>query len=217
MDLIVLRLYPFYGIGLILLLMESILLSNNLIDIESAVWTKLAEGTRSAKSPFHQAAIANVQVGFADVRMVVVRNVLCDEKKIFFHTDRRSPKFQALQENPTLSWLFYSLEDRLQVRINAYAILHHQNEISEQVWKTCRTSSKLTYAYPQGPGTKIDTPSPFDLNQKDPPEEMLLFAQNNFSVVETSAVLLDVLFLHHAGNRRAIFDYEHKERYWVQV
>jgi hypothetical protein len=97
------------------------------------------------------------------------------------------------------------------------ASIHFKNEIAEEGWADSRLSSKLTYSIANAPGTLLAAPIPININEKEPPNELIEFAASNFAVVETSISTLDIVFLHHQGNKRAFIDYTNKTMHWVQA
>lgn len=191
--------------------------SNNLSAIEQTVWSLLSEGVKSYKNPFHFGTVANIQAGMPELRTVILRKVLEEEKKLFFHTDIRAPKVHFIQKNPAISWLFYDENSRLQLRMQASAMVHFNNEVAKQGWAASALSSKLTYSISNAPGTKLEAPINVDINEKNPSSELIDFANSHFTVIETCIHRLDVVFLHHRGNRRVIVDYATKELYWAQA
>jgi pyridoxamine 5'-phosphate oxidase len=194
--------------------MQEIFLGGNLLAIETACWKLLEEATKSYKAVFHYGAVANIQDGKPAVRTVILRHADPIEKKLFFHTDIRSPKVEALKKDPALSWLFYDEPIKLQLRIRATASLHYNNKVSEDAWQQLKTNSQLTYSISNAPGQYVEETKELSSPENNP--DLLHFAKNNFAVVETKVLMIDFLFLHHTGNRRAFFDCVANESYWVQ-
>jgi 3-hydroxyisobutyrate dehydrogenase len=124
---------------------------------------------------------------------------------------------QQLQLHPQISWLFYEKDIRMQLRLTGTAILHADDEVANDAWEQSRLSSRLTYTTSSASGTVLVTPELINLNQKEAPEELIDIAWKNFCVVETTIHQLDWVFLHHSGNRRALFDYFTNQFQWIQV
>src|SRR6476661_8671088 len=97
-------------------------------------WQRLTLGISSAKHPFHSATIATINNGIPELRTVVLRGVIPSEQALIFHTDIRSPKVNQIKKNNNISWLFYDQKERIQLRINALAYIHHQDEESLISW-----------------------------------------------------------------------------------
>lgn len=192
-------------------------LQNDLHRIETEIWQLLLQGTKSHKAPFHHATVATVAHEVPEVRTVILRRVIPEERKLFFHTDIRSPKVKQLQQQPLLTWLFYDKEIRTQLRCYARAQVHTHGPIADFGWLHSRLASRLCYTPPQAPGTPLEHPLPIDLNRKEVAEAELQFARSQFAVVETIVHAIDWVFLHHDGNRRAYFDYQTNNFQWLQV
>lgn len=192
-------------------------LQNDLHQIETGIWQLLQEATQSHKAPFHHATVATVFEQVPEVRTVVLRRVLQPERSLFFHTDIRSPKARHLQQQPALTWLFYSKEIRTQLRCYAQAVVHTNGSIADYGWQHSRLSSQLCYTPLHAPGTPLTQPNLVQLNRKDVDEAELRFARSHFAVVETVVHAIDWVFLHHDGNRRAYFDYRNNCFQWIQV
>jgi pyridoxamine 5'-phosphate oxidase len=198
-------------------MIDTVFLSENLEDINAKAWELLQSGITSYKAPFHNGTFCNVQNGCPTARTVVIRNVDVQQRQIVFHTDVRSPKIEMLNVSKNISWLFYDESLRLQLRMQGIAQVHTTGATLQQSWNAAKTSSQLTYSVPHAPGKLLTSPSLINLNDKNPSEETLLLARKNFAIVVTTISLLDVVFLHYTGNRRAIFNYENDTACWAQA
>ena len=195
--------------------MQDIFLADDLTAIEKVIWDLLQQGTTSYKSAFHYGTVANVQQGRAEARTVILRNVDPGLKKLFFHTDVRSPKVEALKKDPVISWLFYNEPLKLQLRMSANAVIHYKDELAISAWQNLKSTSQLTYSMATAPGEVLEA-----FKMEAGPEDhagLLDFAEKNFVVVETTIVTIDFLYLHHAGNRRALFNCVDHTSHWLQA
>ena len=197
--------------------MDDLFLQHDLHAIEIRLWELLQQSVSSFKAPFHTGVVATVHEQQPEVRTVVLRHADTQQKKLFFHTDIRSPKVNQLQMQPQLSWLFYDKDIRMQLRLTATAIIHLDDEVADKAWEESRLSSRLTYTTSSASGTTLSTPELIDLNQKQVEPELIDIAWKNFCVVETTVQQMDWTFLHHSGNRRALFQYNSKQFQWIQV
>ncbi len=195
--------------------MQENFLGNDLTQIEKDLWQLLQEATTSYKAVFHYGTVANIQDGRAALRTVILRHADPVEKKLFFHTDFRSPKVEALKKDPAISWLFYDEQMKLQLRMTAEARIHYQNAVTEDTWQKLKTSSQLTYSIADAPGQHLEETKALPGKENWP--ELLHFAKNNFAVVETKILSIDFLYLHHAGNRRAVFNCVDHTSHWLQA
>ena len=196
--------------------MQTVFSQDDLEAIENKIWELLSLGVESYKNPFHTGVFANMQDGNPEVRTVIMRRADQLERKLYFHTDIRSPKFEWLQKNPQVSWLFYHEPLRLQFRMSATAMVHQRNDVADQGWHHSKMSSKLTYSCEDAPGNEQDEPVLLDINIKNPSDSILAFARTNFSVVETKIEKIDWVFLHHQGNRRGEINYLKDKKTWLQ-
>ncbi|QNA46374.1 pyridoxamine 5'-phosphate oxidase family protein [Lacibacter sediminis] len=185
--------------------------------IEVSLWELLLESVKSFKAPFHTGSVATVYEQRPEVRTVVLRHADAEQKKLFFHTDTRSPKVRQLQINQQLSWLFYDKDIRMQLRLAAVAVIHTNDEVANEAWEQARLASRLTYTTSSASGTILTAPELINLSQTDVEPELITTARNNFCVVETTVQEMDWVLLHHTGNRRALFNYNTQQFQWIQV
>jgi pyridoxamine 5'-phosphate oxidase len=197
--------------------MGDLFLQYDLQAIEAGLWNLLLESVKSFKAPFHTGTVATVFEQRPEVRTVVLRHADVEQKKLFFHTDSRSPKVPQLQLKPQLSWLFYDKDIRMQLRLAATAVIHTNDDVVNEAWRQARLSSRLTYTTSSASGTILSGPELINLNQTEAEPELITIARNNFCVVETSVQEMDWVLLHHTGNRRALFNYNTKQFQWIQV
>lgn len=197
--------------------MDDFFLQNDLDTIEASLWKLLLESVKSFKAPFHTGVVATVHQQQPEVRIVVLRHADAENKKLVFHTDIRSPKVPQLQLQPQMSWLFYDKDIRMQLRLAATAVVHTNDEVVNEAWEQARLASRLTYTTSSASGTVLSEPELINLNRTEVEPESIAIARRNFCVVETTVQQMDWVFLHHAGNRRALFNYNTQEFQWIQV
>ncbi|HEX8323165.1 MAG TPA: pyridoxamine 5'-phosphate oxidase family protein [Tepidisphaeraceae bacterium] len=122
-------------------------------------WNRLRQGRARADHPFRIAALATADAaGMADVRTVVLRRVDPLRRLIDFQTDRRSPKFAALQHNAAAAWLFYDGADWLQLRLQTSTTLHTDDDVADAEWAAVPLAARASYRSPLTPGATIDGP-----------------------------------------------------------
>lgn len=184
----------------------------SLQEIENLCWSYLEAGTKSFKNDFHLAIIATVdKTNKPALRTMVLRKVSSTEKKLFFHTDIRTGKITGLTENPLMSCLFYSKNQREQIRLNGTATVHTSDEIANGAWRNTKLSSKKNYLAtpaPGSPATTFTSGLPAGLEERDPSVPESEAGRKNFAVIEMQAETMEWLWLSHKGNRRACFNYK---------
>jgi pyridoxamine 5'-phosphate oxidase len=172
------------------------------------LWRELQAATRSARHPYHLGVLATSRNGWPDPRTVVLRSVDARRHELLFHTDRRSPKIQALRECDRVAWLFYDAERKIQLRITATARIYEDGPLHAERWQASRVSSRACYVHEFGPGTPLSTPlgyGPTGDQSLATLEQITPEGRHNFAVVSTTAHQVDWLSLNRRGHRRLRF------------
>ncbi len=190
----------------------------HLPELEQDCWDRLVSGATKSRSPFHTPCVATLNQEEVSLRTVVLRKALAKERELRFHTDIRSPKWQDLSQNPSISALFYDAVDRIQLRVKGKAVLHHTNEITAEAWQKTSLSSRKCYLTLFSPSsfTEESTSGLTD----DIEHENFTLAESesgytNFGIVSIHVQSIDWLWLNHAGHRRANFDYKKGVNSWM--
>lgn len=174
-----------------------------------AAWEGLEAAVLSAKHPFHLASVATVGPDRRPrSRVVVLRAAFRDPGELRFHTDIRSAKWDEMQRHPSVAWLFYDADARLQVRAEGTVELHTGSDVAEEAWAATRLLSRRCYTAPLAPGTLSSVPTsglPSELEGREPTEEESAAGRERFGVVVGRVEELDVYSLAFNGHRRAHF------------
>ena len=190
----------------------------HLPELEQDCWDRLVTGAIKSRTPFHTPSIATLHQGDVSLRTVVLRKTLPMERELRFHTDVRSPKWQELSQNPSISALFYDAVDRIQLRVKGKAVLHHTNEITAEAWQKTSLSSRKCYLTLFSPSSFTEE-STSGLSEDIEHENFTLAESEsgytNFGIVSIHVQSIDWLWLNHAGHRRAYFDYEQGVNSWM--
>ena len=190
----------------------------NLSALEQDCWERLITGAVKSRTPFHTPSIATIHQDEVSLRIVVLRKALAKERELRFHTDIRSPKWQELSQNPSISALFYNGLERIQIRVKGKAFLHHTNEITAEAWQKTSLSSRKCYLTVFSPSSFTEESS--SGLSEDIENENFTLAESesgysNFGIVSIHVQSIDWLWLNHAGHRRAFFDYEKGVNSWM--
>ena len=190
----------------------------HLPELEQDCWDRLVTGAVKSRTPFHTPSIATLHQGEVNLRTVVLRKTLPTERELRFHTDVRSPKWQELSQNSSISALFYDAIDRIQLRVKGKAVLHHTNEITAEAWQKTSLSSRKCYLTRFSPSSFTEESS--SGLSEDIEHENFTLAESesgytNFGIVSIHVQSIDWLWLNHAGHRRAYFDYEMGVNSWM--
>ena len=177
--------------------------------IVDQIWSYLSEGAAGSRSSFHLASLGTVKDNFPKVRTVVLRKVIREENSLIFHTDRRSSKYDEIQSNGNVSLLFYSKEDKIQIRIEGTATIHENDQLVETQWQNSSISSRKCYLAAPGPGTETLMPGsgiPAVFENRLPDEEESEAGRENFCAVKIKVRKIDWLYLRSSGHLRAMFN-----------
>ena len=180
--------------------------NNNPNDIFSNQWNQLELAVKEAKHNYHLFALSTIDRDSSDIRTVVLRNVNKKNHSISFHTDIRSPKFEQITKNPSVSVLFYDGQARTQIRMVGTASICAEENKLNSLWENLSIESKKCYMGEIAPsGPLLGKTTINKIKEKDPNE-----GYNNFARVTINASKMDILLLHHLGHRRIEFRFDGK-------
>ncbi|MEN9386123.1 MAG: hypothetical protein RLZZ185_864 [Bacteroidota bacterium] len=193
-------------------------LTENLNTLESDCWHRLVTGAQKSRHPFHTPSVASFSTEGISLRTVVLRKAIAETHELRFHTDIRSPKWEELDLNPSISALFYDASARIQLRIKGKAKLHVNNELTREAWEKTTLSSRRCYLTEFSPSSLTYQPTS-GLSEAVEQENLSLeeseSGYQNFGIVAIQVQSIDWLWLNHAGHRRALFDYETANFQWM--
>jgi 3-hydroxyisobutyrate dehydrogenase len=187
-------------------------------DLEKDCWHRLLNGALRSKDPFHTASVATWTGTDISLRTMVLRKAKPQDQTLIFHTDTRSPKCQQLKQYPSLSILFYDAVARIQIRVKGIATLHHDDDLANDAWQQTALHSRRSYLTTAAPSTPTIFPTsglPETFELTDLTETASEAGKPNFGVIVLQVESMDWLWLHHAGHRRAFFDYHSKLFSWL--
>ncbi len=193
-------------------------ISYSLEDLEKDCWLRLVNGAIKSRDPFHTPCVATIDSGGVNMRTVVLRKVLPTVRELRFHTDIRSKKWKELTINNSISALFYDASSRIQLRVKGKAVLHFNNDITEEAWSKTALSSRRCYLTNESPSSFSSIPTS-GLTEKIEQENFTLeeseVGKQHFGIVAIQVESIEWLWLHHAGHRRALFNYALDSYSWM--
>jgi pyridoxamine 5'-phosphate oxidase len=200
---------------------EEVIINNigyNLEDLEKDCWLRLVNGAIKSRDPFHTPCVATIDSGEVNMRTVVLRKALPTLRELRFHTDTRSNKWKELAINNSICALFYDASSRIQLRIKGKAELHFNNDITAEAWTKTALSSRRCYLTIENPSSFSTIPTS-GLTEKIEQENFTLeeseVGKDYFGIVAIQVESIEWLWLHHAGHRRAFFDYVNDCNSWM--
>lgn len=201
--------------------MDEVIINNisyNLEDLEKDCWLRLVNGAIKSRDPFHTPCVATIDSGEVNMRTVVLRKALPTLRELRFHTDTRSNKWKELAINNSISALFYDASSRVQLRVKGKAVLHFNNDITAEVWTKTALSSRRCYLTNESPSSFSAIPTS-GLTEKIEQENFTLeeseVGKEHFGIVAIQVQSIEWLWLHHAGHRRAYFNYALDNYSWM--
>ena len=193
---------------------------NDLDKIYLKIWDLLKIGLQNRNLPFHIPVFICGDSNKSDGRIVVLRGINKEEKKIWFHSDIRSNKVKNLKLNSKATFLFYDKNEKIQLRISGNTKINYQNHITRMSWEKTAHMSRQCYLGDKAPGS--DTPEPTsgltaDIDNLKYTKEESEIGYKNFCVIETFVKSIEWLYLAAKGHRRAHFSFKNNslEKKWL--
>lgn len=179
---------------------------NNLDAALSEAWWLWSQGVNDRAAAFHYPICATVALdGRPRARIVILRGCDPGKRTLRFHTDRRSEKFTELSVSAKIALTAYDPVEKIQVRVEGFAVLHLNDHVAEAAWDSSRRMSKVCYGILPAPGVGISGPGEYSLPEAD---EEIAVGREHFCAVEVHVSTLEWVYLAHQGHRRARFVFE---------
>ena len=181
----------------------------------------LLEGVKNRHHSFHTPVFSNINFSNKiNSRTVVLRKFAKEKNLLYFHTDFRSTKVKEVIKKPNTYFVFYSNEEKIQLRINTISKIHYNNRYTLEAWKKTKLSSRKCYLAKKTPGSKSKDDSdgiPKHLLGIDPEKKESEEGYKNFAVIESKIDIIEWLFLSYKGHKRLVINLnENKTKYqWV--
>lgn len=171
--------------------------NNKLSEIFNFIFSALNLAARNPEHPFRIMSLATTKQQVPRIRYVVLRG-MNSSGYLYFFTDFRTQKTEHIQANPEVALLFYDPKERVQLRIQGTALIHRNNSLAEEYWKTVPGDAKKAYNPLVPAGTVISHPQ----EAYAWPEDL---KNTNFAVVEVIPSEMDILQLDGLNHIRANF------------
>jgi hypothetical protein len=183
-------------------------------NIYDEIWEMLVDGADKSKHDFHLPMVSTVNENSPDVRTVVLRRVIQNERLLIHHTDLRSEKIKHIKKNKKVCWLFYSKELKTQLRVYGDAKIHTDDKLADEQWESSQVLSRRCYLTEPAPGTECETvhngiPDNYRVTLPTPDETEI--GRKNFAVISCKVKSIDWLHLKSTGHSRAKFEIENDQ------
>jgi pyridoxamine 5'-phosphate oxidase len=163
------------------------------VSLADEAWRRLTSAANDRTHPMHLMVMATAGVGGRPAaRVMTVRGADRDLARLWFHTDRRSPKAADLRANPHLCLVCFDPRDGVELRLSGRADLLETGPEADEHWRQAALIIRHLYASPRSPGEPVPPPDP-ELSR--PPqgltESLTRRARANFCVVEVTVETID--------------------------
>lgn len=176
-------------------------------EILKRIWKHLDLGTLDRHHPFHTPVFATVEDCQPRLRTVVLRRFWRKPPALAFHAHIESPKVFQIRANPSVSWLLYHPDEKLQLRIRSRATVHADGDLHEEQWLATELISRRCYIGdpPSRESRRPTSGLPEELLGRKPTREESEEGKKNFVVVVTTIDEIDCMELAVRGHRRSRF------------
>jgi pyridoxamine 5'-phosphate oxidase len=175
-------------------------------------------GAHDRRSEAHCPSLATLDAdGLPTQRIMILRHVDWDARKLRFHTDARSTKTQTLSDRDAASVLFYLTESKIQLRLKGTISITTTGEEIDQAWDDATLFARRAYMAATAPGTIVDQPVsglPAFIEGRQPTDADIAPARENFALLHLKFDTLEWLYLANAGHRRARWEWSDANCEW---
>ena len=104
---------------------------NDLPQTLEKAWLLLEDAARNRHSPMHTPVLVSCGKDHtARARTVVQRDSVRTTRELHIHTVSRSARVEELHRQPTCQVLTYHPDEKIQLRLDATAIIHQDNDVA---------------------------------------------------------------------------------------
>lgn len=175
----------------------------------STILKELGKGSSDSRHPFRYVSLAsyNPERQETNIRMLVLREVR-EDGTVILYTDVRTEKVREMSAIQNAGLLFWHERHKVQVTVKADAVLHHNEEISEEYWKKdVHGPAQKAYTPLVAPGTSISEPA----EAYRWPEE---YTDEHFCVIRCIPREIQILQLGGKEHLRLQFSRDGVEKEW---
>lgn len=184
---------------------------NTLNAVLNHVWNEIQTAAEDPAHAYRHLTFGTVHEDAPDLRTVVLRQAEEEQRRLQFHTDRRSGKVKALQENDRIAWHGWDADTRQQIRLYGTASVHLDDEVAMELWETQTPETLALYVRPSASGTPLDEPDDGRrpaVKSEPITEDDVAAGRQNFAAIRTVINRIEWLHLHPDGHYRARFEYQ---------
>ena len=184
---------------------------NDLPQTLENAWLLLEDAACNRHSPMHTPVLVSSTEGHtARARTVVLQDAVRITRELRIHTDSRSAKVKELHHQPACQVLAYHPVQKIQLRVDATATIHQENDVAWEIWAQMPLSSRRCYLAQEAPGSRASNPTsglPTDLENRVPNAAESQPGFCYFAAIIIKVEQLEWLYLAAQGHRRAQFNW----------
>ena len=165
--------------------------------IEHDIWQQLLRASVDKHHEWRCPILATKEDGYGlDARVIILRAVDVDEKKLTFYTDSRSPKVSQLLGNPDVVLVFWSKRLNWQLRVKATMEVTTEGSLVDKIWAIVKQSpTAKDYCSALIPG-QMQQHLPLEVDKQS-------LEKPNFALLTARVISIDWLALNRSGHQRA--------------
>jgi pyridoxamine 5'-phosphate oxidase len=178
-------------------------LPQTLTGVLDALWGRIGDALDGRWPSWALPTLVTVtEDGSPRARVLALRSIDRDARRLAFHTDARSDKVREIQAEQRVSLLFFDRDDAVQARFDGICQVHHADPVAAAAWRGVSGLRRAACAVEAEPGSPLDAAQPFAAL---PAMASTDDAFSNFAVLVVEADAIDWLWLGPQDMRRARF------------
>jgi len=174
------------------------------VSLINDLFKELGRASVDDKHPFRFCYLATTEVDHVPAQRTVVLRRILPSGEILIFTDYRSPKVQEIKQQNQVALMFYDPLQKLQIRFQALATIHHQDALCLREWSKLNDHQKNDYQTTLPPGSDL-------LDQELTSSQDSSLGSNFFSMISLKPLNIDILQLKPNGHQRMVGKYENRE------
>ena len=178
----------------------------------------IADGACDRKRSAHHPVVATIGCdGSPSQRVMILRAVDWERRRLRFHTDYRTTKVEELGQRNLASVLIYEPDAKIQLRLAGTATVHTKGAVVDSAWDEATLFARRCYLAEQSPGKISPEPLsglPANVEGRQPTEQEVAAARVNFAALIVEFGEIEWLYLANSGHRRARWQWDSAAADW---
>src|SRR6185437_1754319 len=105
-------------------------------DVLESLWTRIGAGLDGRWPSWALPTLVTVtEDGSPRARVLALRSVDREARRLVFHTDARSDKVREIDGEQRVAVLFFDREDAVQARFDGTCVVHHADPVAAAAWR----------------------------------------------------------------------------------